>query len=63
MKNQKLVTNFTALMQKGTQKKSVTRKKAAQQGALRGLMIQVVLLLCALSVANILQMQQWLQQN
>jgi hypothetical protein len=37
--------------------------KATYQWALHGLVIQVVLLHCASSVANDLQKQQWLQQN
>jgi hypothetical protein len=52
MKNHRLLTNFTALMQQRTQKRSVITMNATHQGALRGLVIQVVLFLCALSVAN-----------
>jgi hypothetical protein len=44
-------------------KRSVFTMKATYQWALHGLMVQVALFLCALSVANDLQMQQWLQQN
>jgi hypothetical protein len=43
-------------------KKSVFIMKATYQWALHGLVIQVVLFHCASSVANDLQMQQWLQQ-
>jgi hypothetical protein len=44
-------------------KKSVFTTKATYQWVLRGLVIQVALFHCASSVANNLQMQQWLQKN
>jgi hypothetical protein len=44
-------------------KRSIFTMKAAYECALRTLVIQIVLFLCASSVANVSQMQQWLQQN
>jgi hypothetical protein len=42
---------------------SVFTMKVTYQWDSHGLLIQIVLLHCASSVANDLQMQQWLQQN
>jgi hypothetical protein len=44
-------------------KRSGFRVKAIYQWDLHGLVIQFVLFHCALSVANNIQLQQWLQQN
>jgi flagella basal body P-ring formation protein FlgA len=52
MKNHKPLTNFTALVQQWTQKRSIFTTKAIYQWALHGLVIQVVLFHCASSVAK-----------
>jgi hypothetical protein len=44
-------------------KKSIFTMKATYRWVLHGLVIQVALFHCVSSVANKLQMQQWLQQN
>jgi hypothetical protein len=59
IKNDKFLTNFTAWIKK----RSVFTMKATYQWTLHRLVIKAVLFLCASSVANDLQMQQWLQQN
>jgi hypothetical protein len=62
-KNDKLLTNFTVLVQQGIHERSAFTMKATYQWILHGLLIKVVLFLCTLSVENDLQLQQWLQQN
>jgi hypothetical protein len=52
----KALTNFTALVQQQTQKKSIFTMKATYQWALHELVIEVVLFVCASYVANNLQM-------
>jgi hypothetical protein len=52
MKNHMLLSNFTALVQQRTPEKSVFTIKATYQGALHGLVIQVVLFHYASTVAN-----------
>jgi hypothetical protein len=58
MKDRRLLTNFSALVQQRAQKRPVFTMKVTSQWALHGLIIQVVLIHYGSSLANGFQMQQ-----